>query len=86
MRMKNLAAIAAATSLMLASSAVIAAPAVSKLSLSSIQRASASTDDESAIMDSGFIGVAIVFGAGAAFGALVYSLIKGGSDDEPASP
>ena len=79
MRMKNLAAIVAASSLMLASSAAMAAPA-SKLSLASVDRASAVTEDESALMDSGFIGFAIVFGAGAAVGALIYSLLKGGDD------
>jgi hypothetical protein len=84
--MKNLAAIVAASSLMLASSAAMAAPAASSLSLATIERSSASVDDESNIMDSGFIGVAIVFGAGAAVGALIYSLIKGGNDDEPVSP
>jgi hypothetical protein len=85
MRMKNLAAIAAATSLMLASSSAIASPA-SSLSLVSADRASASADRESELGDSGFIGFAIVFGAGAAVGALIYSLITGGDDDEPASP
>jgi len=85
MRIKNFAAIVAASSLMLASGSALATPA-SKLSLASIDRAAASSEDESNLMDSGFIGFAIVFGAGAAVGALIYSLLKGGDDEAPASP
>ncbi|HEY0625437.1 MAG TPA: hypothetical protein VGD10_01760 [Allosphingosinicella sp.] len=81
MRIKSLSAALAASALMLAP-----APAMSAASSLSIARASASTEAESEIMDSGFMGVAIVFGLGAVVGALLYSVIKGGDDDEPASP
>lgn len=85
MRIKSLAAALAASSLMLASTSAIAADA-SALSLSSSARAGAEQQDESKIMDSGLMGFLIIFGAGAVVGALLYSVIKGGDEDEPVSP
>jgi hypothetical protein len=82
MRLKKLAAIVAASSLLVSSPAMSAA---GSLSLANLDRAAAPLDDESDLLDSGFIGFALVFGAGAAVGALLYSLIKGG-DETPVSP
>jgi hypothetical protein len=84
MRLKNLAAIAAVSSLLMVSSPALSA--ASSLSLANAERAGVQTDDESELLDSGFIGFMIVFGAGAAVGALLYSLIKGGSSETPVSP
>ena len=83
MRIKSLAAALAASSLVLATPALAADAAALKLSP---VRAAAAQEDESNLMDSGFIGFAIVFGAGALVGALLYSVIKGGDDEEPVSP
>lgn len=82
MRMKNLAALLAASSLMLASSPALSANAPG---VASIERASASLEDESSLADGGFIGLMIIFGAGVAVGALLYSLIKS-DNEEPVSP
>ena len=82
MRIKSLAAAVAASSLMLASTSAAASPAASL----SVVRAGAAQQDDSKLMDSGFIGFAVVFGAGALVGALLYSVIKGGDDEEPVSP
>lgn len=84
MRLKSLAAAVAASSLLLASAP--AAAAASKLSVvSSVDRAGASQEGESELGGQGFIGFAIVFGLGAAAGALIYSLLDG-NDEEPVSP
>ena len=83
MRMK-LAAALAATSLMLAPAPAMAS--ASSLSVASAAREGAAMNDESAYGGSGMMGFLLVFGAGAIVGALLYSVIKGGGDDEPASP
>lgn len=83
MRLKNFAAAVAASSLMLASTPALSA---GKLSLATIERAGAARDGESSLADGGFIAVAIIFGAGMLAGALLYSVIKGGDEEEPVSP
>jgi hypothetical protein len=84
MRIKSLAVALAASSILFSSPALASA---SSLSVASLSRVAAADEGEgSNIMDSGFIGVAIVFGAGAAVGALLYSVFSGDDDDEPASP
>lgn len=83
MRIKTLAALLAASSL------VTASPALSASALSPVAaaRASASTDAQSNILDSGFIGAALVFGLGFVAGYLLHSVLNGGDDDEqPVSP
>lgn len=84
MRMKTISAAIAASALSLAS--VPAAAQNASASLSVVDRASASTEAESDMFDSGLMGFLIVFGAGAVVGALLYSLIKGGDEETPASP
>jgi len=82
MRIKSLAAAAAATSLMMAP--VPAMASASSLSVTSAARASADAEGESNMFDSGFIGFALVFGAGALVGILLYNVITG--DEDPESP
>lgn len=82
MRLNNLAALLAASSLMLASSPAISAPAPAPVAAP----ASASMAEESELLDSGFIGVALVFGFGLIAGYLLYTVLKGDDDEEPASP
>jgi hypothetical protein len=81
MRLKNMAALLAASSLMLASSPALSAPASS---LSVAAPASATMTEESELLDSGFIGVALVFGLGLVAGYLLSTVLDG--DDEPVSP
>jgi hypothetical protein len=84
MRIKTLAALLAASSLITASPVMSANPA-SALSPSAAARASASGTEESQVMDSGFIGAALVFGLGLVAGYLLHSVLKG-DDEEPESP
>ena len=81
MRLNTLAALLAAAPLTLASSPALSASA---LSPSANVRASASMTEESELLDSGFIGVALVFGLGLIAGYLLSSVI--GNEDEPVSP
>lgn len=81
MRFKSSAALLAASSLMLASTSAVAA---SPLSLQSSVRASAAVADESELLDSGMLGVALVFGLGLIAGYLLSTVLDG--DDEPVSP
>jgi hypothetical protein len=83
MRIKTLAALLAASSLITASPASAANPA-SALSPSAAGRASAQVAEQSKIMDSGFIGFALVFGLGLVAGYLLHSVLSG--DEEPESP
>lgn len=82
MRIKTLAALLAASSLITASPALSA----SALSPAAAARASASTAEDSRILDSGFIGAALVFGLGFVAGYLLHSVLNGEDDEEPASP
>lgn len=81
MRFKYSAALLAASSLLLASTPAVSASA---LSLSPSVRASATVAEESELLDSGFIGVALVFGLGLIAGYLLSTVIDG--DEDPVSP
>jgi len=87
MRIKTLAALLAASSLIMASPAVASAPgAAGALSVPASERASASLEEQSQILDSGFLGAAIVFGIGLVAGYLLHSVLNDDDDEEPASP
>jgi len=79
MLMKKLAALVAASSLSMAPLPALAQPVPAAEQV-------ASMEGESELMDSGILGFLIVFGAGMAVGALLYSVLKGGDDEEPVSP
>jgi len=83
MRIKKMVALLAAPSLILASTPAYSAGA---LSLSQSIRASASVADESELLDSGLLGVALVFGLGLIAGYLLHSVLSDDEEDQPASP
>jgi len=89
MRIKTLAALLAASSLIMASPASSAgaprANPAAALSPSAAARASAPLAEESKVFDSGIMGAALVFGLGLIAGYLLYSVINDDEDDVPAS-
>ncbi len=83
MRIKTLAALLAASSL------ITASPALSASALSPVAaaRASAPLAEQSEVFDSGLMGAALVFGLGLVAGYLLHSVLNSDDDDEiPASP
>lgn len=74
MRLKKLAALLAASSLMLGSAPAMSASA---LSLSPSVRASAAMAEESELLDSGLMGVGLVFGLGLIAGYLLFTVLDG---------
>ena len=82
MRIKTLAALLAASSLIMASPALSA----SALGPAAAARASAPAAEASQILDSGFIGAALVFGLGVVAGYLLFTLLDDDDEEEPASP
>lgn len=81
MRINTLAALLAAASLTLASSPALSASA---LSPTANVRASAPMAEESDLLDSGMLGVALVFGLGLIAGYLLSTVLD--NEDEPVSP
>ena len=85
MRIKFLAGLLAASSLIMASPALSANPAAA-LSPAAAARASAPVTEQSEILDSGFMGAALVFGLGLVVGYLLHSVLNGDDDEGSESP
>jgi hypothetical protein len=82
MRIKTLAGLLAASSLIMASPALSASAPIPAAKA----RASAPVAEQSEILDSGFMGAALVFALGLVVGYLLHTVLKNDDDEVPASP